>query len=377
MTVTPAEFVATYGPYADQVQRDIGMPRWAVLTQWALETGWGTSQLAVGGHNLAGIKHRDPRTGELVFATYSSVSAFVLDYERVMGLSYYDPVRAAFSHGVEATLWALGNSPWDAGRYGNPPGQNLINLWRSSLAPLAGVTTTTTTTAQTWSGLYVAAVQVLEALGASVPDPPWAAAQGLAPLHLGHPPSDADASNYIAGLIYRAATTAAARPSSTPQTITLTPPPTAPAGTTDPTALLRGPYVALVELGTAVNYDVGPVPWAAQQGLTGHHLGTVPDLTVGINWHIGQLNIIRGILTAAPVPPPGPPGPPGAGGGGATTPPPPPPPPGAPGLGGMSDAWSQLGQLITVALPQMTARLQALYAEINRSSGGGTPPKVS
>lgn len=43
----------------------------------------------------------------------------------------------------------------------------------------------------------------------------------------------------------------------------------------------------------------------------------------------------------------------------------------------MSDAWSQLGQLITVALPQMTAQLQALYSEISRSSGGGTPPRVS
>ena len=138
--MSPEAFVQLYGPEADLIARSTGVDRWAILAQWAVETGWGSSDLARYHHNLAGIRWYGrslqvehiggtPGKAGTGFAGYVSLAAFASDYAWVMRLGYYEATRAATGPGP--TMLALGNSPWDAGHYlaGGVRGGSLLRAY--------------------------------------------------------------------------------------------------------------------------------------------------------------------------------------------------------------------------------------------------------
>ena len=125
--MTPADFARTYGALAAGVaaRHPHLFPR-LILAQWGVETGWGTSALAVNWHNLAGIRWygravQARQIGGIAgkagtgFAGYNSLADFAADYGYVIGLPYYAGVREQTD--VYAQARALGASPYDAGHY--------------------------------------------------------------------------------------------------------------------------------------------------------------------------------------------------------------------------------------------------------------------
>lgn len=101
-------------PYAKKASKKLGggVTYQAILTQWSLETGYGTSRIAKEHNNHAGIKNNshgaDYDAG--TYAGYNSLDSFVNDYVRVMNLSYYDDVRKEGSTADDLTQ--LHKSPW-------------------------------------------------------------------------------------------------------------------------------------------------------------------------------------------------------------------------------------------------------------------------
>lgn len=146
--MTPGAFAATYGALADQAASETGLSRWTILSQWAVETGWGTSNLAVRWHNLAGIRWYNHSGTVQVggtrdtfgsgFAGYSTLTAFLADYVRALRLSYYRALLATAGQPVDVQLVALAASPWDAGHYA---GGGLVGAWTQlrQLAPASEV----------------------------------------------------------------------------------------------------------------------------------------------------------------------------------------------------------------------------------------------
>jgi flagellum-specific peptidoglycan hydrolase FlgJ len=104
------------GGWASEASKLTGIPKEVILAQWGLETGFGSSTLAKYHNNHAGIKatsrNKDyiATIGSLKYAGYNSMSAYIKDYARVMGLSYYDKVRSAGS--IDKAVIELHRSPW-------------------------------------------------------------------------------------------------------------------------------------------------------------------------------------------------------------------------------------------------------------------------
>jgi flagellum-specific peptidoglycan hydrolase FlgJ len=130
-------------PYARQASAGTGLPVSAILAQWALETGRGTSILA-GSYNYGGIKYTGnpgSQAGPGGHAVYDSPSSFVADYVRVLHLSFYDHVRAAAAQGPEAVFAAFTSAPAGVPRYAEDPAYSskLLGVWRGdSLARYDG-----------------------------------------------------------------------------------------------------------------------------------------------------------------------------------------------------------------------------------------------
>lgn len=374
--MTPSAFAALVLPYARQVQAATGIDAWAVVTQWALETGSGSSPAFVNGHNPAGLETRNVQLNAYVLNTYPSLQAGTDDYIRYLGNGYYANVLATAGQGVEATLWALGNSPWSSAHYGNPPGQNLVNLWTSTYAAIAGQTPTATNATSLYSALWVSIVALERAAGASYVPAPWAAAQTLSGEHLGSVPSVAEGATYMVQMLQGVAVSA-------PGSHVFSSPAVIPAGDVSPVTALGPVYVALVNAALAYGTDVLGTPWAATQGLTGHHWGTPPSLDSGVSYLQGQVDAvtrhIQGIVLGPPpttVPPAGsgtpPTQPPPVSGAGVPLPQP--PPSSGTGQTGLEASWANLLALITETLPAAAARVSAA---INAQGGGtGRPPNT-
>lgn len=64
--MTPAKFLATIVPQAQQSQRDTGISAAAIIAQAALESSWGRSGLTAKANNLFGIKASAAWTGATV-----------------------------------------------------------------------------------------------------------------------------------------------------------------------------------------------------------------------------------------------------------------------------------------------------------------------
>ncbi|HUZ84157.1 MAG TPA: glucosaminidase domain-containing protein [Gaiellales bacterium] len=375
--MTPSEFVAALGPYADTAAAAIGINRWAILTQWADESGWWTSYASTQLNNPAGQEVYNSPT-DWHYIAYPSISAGVQGYIEFMHNGNYGGIIATGPNDVEGTLWAMGQSPWAGGHYGSPPGIDLINIWRSTLEPLAGQQASSpgpgVDPTSLWRATYETAVRLSHAIGLGWPSPPWAGAQGLAVDHLGTVPSLADGANYLASALYGLAIYARTSWAHGNPAATVTPPPTAPAGATDPAQVIAPAYVGAVEVAHALGTEVSAPSWASGQGLSQDHLGHPPDLSSGTAYLAGQLQALLAYVDsfAGVTPPPAVQPPPsgGGGGGGATgggggAPPPsyvppagagippplPPVAPAGPGIAGMFTAWGQLQTLLGVTLP--------------------------
>lgn len=153
--LTPREFWRAYHRYASGAFHRLNISPWVILAQWAHETGWGSSTLAVDHHNLAGIRwYGRPAQVEHVgghegkagtgFAGYRDLDEFIDDYVYVLGLPYYhhvgqlwDPSDTAVGVIIPQCI-ALGRSPYSGSHYGpaGHPGANLIAAWKR-LAPVA------------------------------------------------------------------------------------------------------------------------------------------------------------------------------------------------------------------------------------------------
>jgi flagellum-specific peptidoglycan hydrolase FlgJ len=104
-------FFDTMTPYAIKAGTRLSMPYQVVLAQWALESAYGTSDLAKKSNNFGGIKYTknaDFQSGS--YSGYRSISSFVSDYIRVMQLPYYAAVRNA--GGVRDTIEAFSQTPY-------------------------------------------------------------------------------------------------------------------------------------------------------------------------------------------------------------------------------------------------------------------------
>jgi flagellum-specific peptidoglycan hydrolase FlgJ len=88
-------------PLAIKASAATGVFPSVILAQWALETGYGASELAKQGNNYGGIKYVKQSQANGAYdgqhAGYDSVDRFVEDYTRVLNLNYLAHVRAAGS----------------------------------------------------------------------------------------------------------------------------------------------------------------------------------------------------------------------------------------------------------------------------------------
>ncbi len=134
---SPAAFIATMLPFAQQLHHDLGWPVSVTLAQMGVEHGWRLPDFD--GWNLANSKvFPDPDGDGGVCFRQASVRDFcyaptpqigVAIYEHVAHLPYYTAIgQAARSGGAQAAARALGQSPWDAGHYAlnGVPGDALI-----------------------------------------------------------------------------------------------------------------------------------------------------------------------------------------------------------------------------------------------------------
>lgn len=134
---TPAAFIRTMLPYAQQAHRDLGWPVSMVLAQMGVEHGWSFPDFD--GWNLANSKaFPDPNGDGGVCYRQSVVRGFcyaktpqigLAIYEHVAHLTYYRSIAAAArTGGAAAAARAMGASPWDEGHYAlnGVPGGKLL-----------------------------------------------------------------------------------------------------------------------------------------------------------------------------------------------------------------------------------------------------------
>lgn len=179
--MTPAEFVHTYGPLADRASARTGINRWAILAQWADETGWGTSYLCTHDANLAGIECTGRYACDGGFSKYPLLDIFINDYVLVLSFPEYAGIRNTPNTDVIATCKAFGESPWAGGHYsgGGYPGADLVGIWEHYLQPLATPAPTPTPTEDLSVSdrdyLYGELVKVAAAANVALDPAPWAA----------------------------------------------------------------------------------------------------------------------------------------------------------------------------------------------------------
>jgi flagellum-specific peptidoglycan hydrolase FlgJ len=120
LTFTKANFFNEVFPYASRASQKTNIPVSVIMGQWAVESTYGTSDVAVKDLNLGGIKKVSssialPAASPSGYAMYKDYNQFVDDYIRVMNLPLYNAVRNAVS--VNDTVNALGGSKYAEGTY--------------------------------------------------------------------------------------------------------------------------------------------------------------------------------------------------------------------------------------------------------------------
>lgn len=125
------DFFAKMLPYAQEASGKTGLFVSVILAQWANESNYGTSRLALEDNNYGGINFVQGASiaagADGGFAKYESIDQFVQDYARVMNLSFYSKVRADKTE--ETEVQDLGASPYAESHYGGHGEwlQNIVN----------------------------------------------------------------------------------------------------------------------------------------------------------------------------------------------------------------------------------------------------------
>ncbi|MHB2020335.1 MAG: glucosaminidase domain-containing protein [Candidatus Xenobia bacterium] len=130
MTAQSAWF-SSVAPYAEEVHAATGVLTGVLLAVMALETGYGTSQLAHQ-NNLSGIKYEgQPGTSgqDGPFATYSSPQAWAADMSHELSLPRYAGVRRA--QGAMAQMSQFAMSGYDGGSFAQQQeyGSTLVKIY--------------------------------------------------------------------------------------------------------------------------------------------------------------------------------------------------------------------------------------------------------
>ena len=86
--MTPAQFVATWTPAAQDAGAQLGIPWQWVLAQWGLESGYGQSTGTPAAANLAAGNPADLKTSGGTWASFSSPASFVSAYVAAMRSDY-------------------------------------------------------------------------------------------------------------------------------------------------------------------------------------------------------------------------------------------------------------------------------------------------
>lgn len=116
--MTPTDFANTYLETANDVSRGTGINLGALLAQWGVETAWGSEIFNL--NNLANI-----RCSPTTFCQYATLDDFVAGCIATWLNGNYAGVLASVGLPVTDQLTAIGQSPWSADHYGNPPGSHL------------------------------------------------------------------------------------------------------------------------------------------------------------------------------------------------------------------------------------------------------------
>jgi hypothetical protein len=96
---SPQEFIKAYKPIAEQVGKEIGVDPNVILSQWALESNWGSAVPA--SHNLAGIKDFSGK-GTAAKDNKLGTTAKYVQFEdpEVFGMYYADMIKRQFPNAV-------------------------------------------------------------------------------------------------------------------------------------------------------------------------------------------------------------------------------------------------------------------------------------
>jgi hypothetical protein len=97
------QFIATYGPIAQQVGKEINVDPNVLLSQWGLESRWGQTEMAKKHHNLGGIKDFSGSGFEAKDNKTGSVDKYVkFEDPEVFGMYYVDQIKRNFPGAVNA-----------------------------------------------------------------------------------------------------------------------------------------------------------------------------------------------------------------------------------------------------------------------------------
>ena len=123
-----------YVPYAVKVNdMDKRIFPETALVQWAVETGYGTSELCLKYNNLAGITTGDGKR----FLHYVNLNDFLDQYVNDLHLRYYTNVLD--QRNATDQMTELGLSPWAAShyKYEGVSGEELTSIYKSNLTEIS------------------------------------------------------------------------------------------------------------------------------------------------------------------------------------------------------------------------------------------------
>lgn len=91
------QFIATYGPVAQQVGKELNVDPNVLLSQWGLESRWGQSEMAKKYHNLGGIKDFSGTGFEAKDSKTGSMDKYVkFEDPEIFGMYYVDQIKRNF-----------------------------------------------------------------------------------------------------------------------------------------------------------------------------------------------------------------------------------------------------------------------------------------
>jgi hypothetical protein len=129
------QFVATYGPVAQQVSKEINVDPNVLLSQWGLESRWGQTEMAKKYNNLGGIKDFSGKGFEAKDNKTGSIDKYVkFEDPEVFGMYYADQIKRNFplaiNTGPDIGAFTRGLASGKKGSYFEIP----VQEYESSLA---------------------------------------------------------------------------------------------------------------------------------------------------------------------------------------------------------------------------------------------------